>query len=62
MILLKHASKSRRSGQRSDDDFDMFDGEQHSLHVVEMAVPPGRRGRELSMVRLKQAQAMGCAK
>ena len=29
MLILKRASKSRPSGQWSDDDYDVFDGERH---------------------------------
>jgi hypothetical protein len=29
MLILKRASKSRSSGTWSDDDYDVFDGEQH---------------------------------
>jgi hypothetical protein len=29
MLALKRASKSRPSGERSDDDYDVFDGARH---------------------------------
>ena len=31
MLTLKRASKSRPSGQWSDDDYDVFDGDGHTL-------------------------------
>jgi hypothetical protein len=33
-LTLKHASKSRPSGQWSDDDYDVFDGEQHIGRIM----------------------------
>jgi hypothetical protein len=34
MLTLKRASKSRPIGQWSDDDYDVFDGEQHIGRIV----------------------------
>ena len=34
MLTLKRASKSRPSGTRSADDYDVFDGEQHIGRIV----------------------------
>src|SRR5665647_3990757 len=34
MLILKRASKSRPSGQWSDDDYDVFDGEQHIGRIM----------------------------
>jgi hypothetical protein len=34
MLLLKRASKSRSSGEWSDDDYDVFDGEQHIGRIM----------------------------
>ena len=34
MLTLKHASKSRPSGQWSDDDYDVFEGEQHIGRIM----------------------------
>ena len=34
MLILKHASKSRPSGQWSDGDYDVFEGEQHMGFIV----------------------------
>jgi hypothetical protein len=34
MLLLKRASNSRSSGQRSDDDYDVFDGDQHIGRIM----------------------------
>jgi hypothetical protein len=34
MLTLKRASKSRPSGQWSDDDYDVFDGDQHIGRIM----------------------------
>jgi hypothetical protein len=34
MLILKPASKSRPTGQWSDDDFDVFNGERHIGRIV----------------------------
>ena len=34
MLILKRASKSRPSGQWSDDDYDVFDGERHIGRIM----------------------------
>ena len=34
MLTLKRASKSRPSGQWSDDDYDVFDGKQHIGRIM----------------------------
>ncbi len=34
MLLLKRASKSRPSGQWSDDDYDVFDGDRHIGRIM----------------------------
>ena len=34
MLTLKRSSKSRPSGQWSDDDFDVFNGEQHIGRII----------------------------
>ena len=34
MLLLKRASNSRSSGQWSDDDYDVFDGDQHIGRIM----------------------------
>jgi hypothetical protein len=34
MLILKRASKSRPSGTWSDDDYDVFDGEQHIGRIM----------------------------
>jgi hypothetical protein len=34
MLLLKRASKSRSTGEWSDDDYDVFDGEQHIGRIM----------------------------
>jgi hypothetical protein len=33
MLIPKRASKSRPSGEWSDDDYDVFDGDQHIIRV-----------------------------
>src|ERR1700690_1017925 len=43
MLILKRASKSRPSGQWSDDDYDVFDGEQHIGRIMCTAAPADRR-------------------
>jgi hypothetical protein len=34
MLILKGTSKSRPSGQRSDDDYDVFEGDQHIGRIM----------------------------
>ena len=44
MLLLKRASKSRPSGQWSDDDYDVFDGDRLIGRIMWTdAAPEGRR-------------------
>jgi hypothetical protein len=40
MLTLKRASKSRPDGRWSDDDYDVFDGDQHVGYI--MCMPFGR--------------------
>ena len=44
MLTLKRASKSRPSGEWSDDDYDAFDGDQHTGRILwTHAAPEDRR-------------------
>jgi len=45
--ILKHASKSRPSGEWSDDDYDVFDGEQRIGRIMWTHAEPGVSGLHL---------------
>jgi hypothetical protein len=43
MLTLKRASKSRPSGQWSDDDYDVFDGDRHIGRIMRTHAAPADR-------------------
>jgi hypothetical protein len=45
MLVLKRASKSRPSGEWSDDDYDVFDGDQHIGRIMWTHAGPEVRKR-----------------
>jgi len=58
MLILKRASKSRPGGEWSDDDYDVFDGDQHIGRIMwTHAAPEERVSDSISIARMT-AQAV----
>jgi hypothetical protein len=56
MLRLIRASKSRPSGTWSDDDYDVFDGEQHIGRIVwSYAAPPESARHKTKARRLRRS-------
>jgi hypothetical protein len=50
MLVLKRASKSRPSGEWSDDDYDVFDGDRHIGRIMWTHAGPADRQRNAHTV------------